>query len=69
MPHLSSRINHELLQDFRDANKNPSKLLGTINLSVQLAFYNIRVNRFVCESIAAPMILGNDFCDKFVQAM
>lgn len=34
---------------------------------MQLVFYNFRVIVFVWDSLAAPIILEADLCDKFVQ--
>lgn len=62
-------MENEHLPDIRDANKQPLKLLRTINPAVQLAFNNIRVHILVCDFLAAPMILRTDFCGKRVQAI
>lgn len=36
---------------------------------VELASYYAQMNFFVCDSLAAPTILGIDFCDKCLQAI
>lgn len=36
---------------------------------MQLAFYNARVNFFVCRSLVTRIILGVEFCDKSVQSI
>lgn len=55
------------LLDMRDANKHPLKRLGTKTLAVLLASFSVRITFLVCDSLVASMILGVDFCDKFVQ--
>lgn len=66
---LNHRTKHGHLPDIRDANEHPLKLLGSINLAVQLPSFIFKVNVFVCESLSAPIILAAYFCDKFVQAI
>lgn len=62
-------IKHGHLTDIRNAIKHPQKFLGTINLTMQLASYNLLVNFFGCDSLVAPTILGAEFYDNFVQAI
>lgn len=43
------------------------KILGTIDLAVQLAIYSVRVNDFVCNWFATSMILGANVYEKLVR--
>lgn len=43
-------------------------MLGTIKLRVHLGHTNINIKFIVCETLAAPAIIGKDFCDQHVKA-
>lgn len=65
---LAGRIQYAYQPDKQDANKYLLKLLGTINDAVQQALsYIVCVNFYMCESLAAPMILEAAYCNKFVR--
>lgn len=66
---LTNQMKNRYLPDIREANKGPLKLLGTINLTVQLASYHVKDNFFVCKSLEMTIILRTEFCDKFVLAI
>ena len=57
------------LPDICDANNKPLQLLGTIKLPVRLGNFSSRIEFIVCKTLAAPAILGADFCDRFVSAI
>ena len=52
-----------------DANRNPINVIGTIDLVVRLGNILVKAEFLVCERLAAPAILGCDFCDRFVEAI
>ena len=65
---------HELIEkkdlpDIYDANNRPLSLMGTITLSVRLGSYSLSLPFIVCANLAAPAILGADFCDQHVEAI
>ncbi|CAN8069066.1 unnamed protein product [Agarophyton chilense] len=61
-------IRYGPLPDIRDANKNAVKTLGTVRLVVRLGRFVVLVDFIVCKTLAAPVVLGCDYCDKFVEA-
>ncbi|CAN8076123.1 unnamed protein product [Agarophyton chilense] len=63
------RIRYGPLPDIRDANKNAVKTLGTVRLLVRLGRFVVLVDFIVCKTLAAPVVLGCDYCDKFVEAI
>ena len=50
-----------------DANKNPLTTRGTVVLLVRLGRRLVRLRFIVCAKLAAPVILGYDFCNRFVE--
>ena len=54
---------------FADANGRPLRAYGTVTLVVRLATRTMKCKFIVCERLAAPVILGCDFNDKFVEAI
>lgn len=63
------RIQEACLSDIRDANKRHIKSLGTIKLVVQLGNHVFMFPFIVCTTLAAPVVLGCDYCDRFVEAI
>ena len=57
------------LPDIRDANKARVRTAGTVTLKCQFGSYFVRVNFVVCERLSVPVILGCDFCDRYVEAI
>ena len=57
------------LPEVTDANRNPIRMIGTIDLIVQLGNCMMRTEFIVCERLADPVILGCDFCDRFIEAI
>lgn len=52
-----------------DANSNLLWTVGTINLMAQSGTYLLQLDFVIGESLAAPVILGCDFCTRFVEAI
>ena len=52
-----------------DANRRPIAVNGVIHLCVQLGTRLVKLAFYVCERLAAPVVLGCDFCDRFVEAI
>ena len=57
------------LPNICDANNNPLRTIGMTKLPVRLGRLLVRVEFIVCDTLAAPVILGADYCDKFVEAI
>ena len=57
------------LPDIADANSNPIPVKGITRLLVHLKTRAYWVEFIVRDSLAAPVILGCDFCDKHVKAI
>lgn len=68
-PHLRSRIRATPLVDIADANNRPLSTVGVIDLLVRLGHYVVKLDFLVCKQLAAPVILGCDFCDRFVESI
>ena len=52
-----------------DANGRPLRTCGTVSLVVRLPTREMKCKFIVCERLAAPVILGGEFNDKFVEAI
>ena len=57
------------LSNIGDANNKPLSMLGIIDLLVRLGTYLVKVDFIVCDRLAAPVILGCEYCDRFVEAI
>ena len=57
------------LPNINDANSNPLKTLGSITLIVRLGHRLVALDFVVCLELAAEVILGCDFCDRFVESI
>ena len=68
-PGFESRLRYGPLLNIGDANNNPLSMLGVISLIVRLGTFLVKLDFIVCERLAAPVILGCDFCDRFVEAI
>lgn len=55
--------------DIIDANNNPLQPVGYLPLVVRLGTCMVQQFFVVCNTLAAPVILGCDFCDRFVEAI
>ena len=62
-------IRHSRIPDIRDANKGRVRTMGMVTLRCQLGSYQVRVDFVVCERLSVPVILGCDFCDRYVEAI
>ena len=52
-----------------DANNNPIRMKGLADLIVHLGSHLVKLEFIVCERLAAPLILGCDLMDRFVEAI
>ena len=68
-PGFEDRIKFGPLPSVNDANSNPVKMVGLIDLVVRLGNRLVKVEFIVCERLAAAVILGCDFMDRFVEAI
>ncbi|CAN8069508.1 unnamed protein product, partial [Agarophyton chilense] len=66
---LRSQIRLGVAPDFADANNNPLSTVGTVTLVVRLGSFVVKLDFIVCRKLATPIILGCDFCDKFIDAI
>ena len=57
------------LPNISDADNNPIRMIGLVDLVTRLGNRIVKVEFIVCERLAAPVILGCDFCDRFVEAI
>lgn len=55
--------------NIRDANGNRLDVMGHCEMEVQLGTFVTRATFMVCHNLAAPVILGCDYCDRFVEAI
>ena len=62
-------ISYGPLPDIADAKSNAIHVKGITRLLVRLKTRAYWVEFIVCDSLAAPAILGCDFCDKHVEAI
>ena len=69
LPGEQLKVTHEPLPEIADANSNPTRAKETIRLLVRLGTRAYLVEFIVCESLAASLILGCDFCTQIVEAI
>ena len=62
-------IRHGPLPNVADANSNPIRMTGLVDFVVRLGIHISKTEFIVCERLAAPVIVGCDFCDRFVEAI
>ena len=53
----------------RDANNRPLSISGKVNLTVQIGTRASVVSFHVVDNLAAPVIIGCDFCDRHIEAI
>lgn len=63
------RIKWEPALSFRDANNNPLCIEGTIRLNVQVGMRMVPLLIWLTRGLAAPVIVGCHFCDKYIEAI
>ena len=64
-----SLLSYGPLPDIADANSNPIQVKGIMRLLVRLKTRAYWVEFIVCDSLAAPVMLGCDFSDEHVEAI
>ena len=52
-----------------DANRNPIRTIGRIDLVVRLGTRLVKLEFVVCQKLACPVVLGCDYMDRFVEAI
>ena len=56
-------------QDIGNANNRSLRTAGTIKMPVRLGRFVATAEFIVCEKLAVPLILGADYCDRFLEAI
>ena len=56
-------------QDIGDANNRPLRTLGSFKMPMRLGKFMAAAEFIVCEKRAVLLILGADYCDRFVEAI
>ena len=69
LPHGVMRLRYGPFLNVADANNNPIRMKGLADLIVRLDSRLVKLEFIVCESLAAPLILGCDVMDRFVEAI
>lgn len=59
----------EELPEIWDANKNPIRTAGALELLVRLGVLVLSVEFIVCEVLAAPVVLFCDYCDRLIETI
>ena len=57
------------LPSVNDANNKPLRVIGLIPQVVRLGHYLVESDFVVCETLAAEVIIGADYMDRFVEAI
>ncbi|CAN8070210.1 unnamed protein product [Agarophyton chilense] len=68
-PQFMSRICRDHVPEVTDANNKPLDTVGFIELVVRVGARVVKLDFIVCQKSSAPVILGCDFCDRFVEAI
>ena len=69
LPRGVTRLRYGPLPKVDDANNNPIRMKGLPDLIVRLGSRLVKLEFIVCARLAAPLILGCDFMDRFVEAI
>ena len=69
LPHGVTRLRYGPLPNVADANDNSIRMKGLAGLIVLLGARLVKLEFIVCERLAAPLILGCDFMDRFVESI
>lgn len=62
-------IRFGLLMEIADANYRPVDTVGTVSIRFWLGMTFGTVNVVVCKTLTAPLVLGCNYCDRFVDAI
>ena len=68
-PGMETLISFGPTQDIGDANNRPLRTLGTIRMPVRLGRFVAAADFNVCEKLGLLLILGADYCDRFIEAI
>lgn len=52
-----------------DANNRPLRMLGQVSLVTSLGTSQVTLKFFLCQRLAAPAVLGCNFCDSHVESI
>lgn len=66
---MQTCIAHEPLWDVRNAKNRPLRIIGSLKMLVQLGWFIALVEFIVREKRTVLLILGTDYCNKFVEAI
>lgn len=66
---MEALIAHGPSMDIGDANNRPLRTIGSLKMPVRLGRFVALVDFIVCAKLAVTIILGADYCDKFVEAI
>ena len=68
-PKVLDSLDNGPFWDVVDANGKPITTIGSVTFIVRLGPYAVAHRFIVCDNLAAPLILGTDFCDTYVEAI
>ena len=66
---LETLVSFGPTQDIGGAKNRPLHTIGTIRIPMRLGRFVATAQFIVCEKLAVPLILGADYCDRFVEAI
>lgn len=64
-----SHVRQGPLPEHRDANRNHLHLISSIPLRIKIRYYRVEVTFLLCWSLAAYMMVGVDFCGRFIKVI
>ena len=68
-PGISNEIRHGPLPDICDMNNRSLGMICIVKLPVRLGRFLSVADFIVCPKLAAPLILGADYCNRFIEAI
>ena len=66
---LETLVSSRPTQDIGHASNRRLRTVGTIRMPVRLGRFVVTAEFIVCEKLVVPLILGADYCDRFVEAI
>ena len=68
-PGYEASMRYGPVPNIGDANNKPIAMKGYIAMLLRVGHFIVKTDFLVCERLAVPLILGRDFCDRFVKAI
>lgn len=66
---VAALIKYGPIPEVCEANGKPLSTLGSVKMCIRLGRFFSMIKFIACERLAAPAILGTDYCDRFIESI